>query len=461
MVSTKMPVHGDKLVEELASSGGSKAQADRIVIHRSKDSRSSRSLKVTFKRTCRVSDNDNTNNLPPDMGDFPLYKALDYKDTLPSEMTAKGGYFFPMYREYLHNPLPSESQANQSSTEREAMWINFTSPSKFAVKIYVGGVNAVSGEPSLETEQTKRRRYERLSSGRTIQDYVVTPQQLWLDGVASQDGKVRQFVAMPLGSGYSVEAQISGADLIGGLQLEVVPVKETPASHIFICTLTGKKIPLNVSESHTIGEVENLITDAEGIPQDQQRLIFDDRQLDDVLTLRDCGVFDGAVVHLILRLRGGGPSPYPAMGLAAGGLIKQTILVDRNDPSVWDLDNSVIFNVQILNSTSFQAVTGKEPPSTPVTAKAYAKYDLPYYEIYEKPSGISGDFAGVESVAAKDLQGTMTLEKMKGVAEVVEDTQNPVVLLDQAGKRVGFRPVKLMEKEIMEEFGGNCVAGEV
>lgn len=76
-----------------------------------------------------------------------------------------------------------------------------------------------------------------LTSGRTIQDYVVVPQQLWLDGIASQDGKVRQFVAMPLGSGYSVEAQITGADLIGGLQLEVVPAKEfTDHSHrLHIC----------------------------------------------------------------------------------------------------------------------------------------------------------------------------------------------------------------------------------
>lgn len=237
MTLTKMPADGNQLVEELASSGYSNAQANRIDIRRKNDVDPYRSLKIKFKRTCRVSDNDNTNDLPPDMGAFPLYKTTDYESTLPAEMVAKGGYFFPMYRKYLHDLLPCESQANQTSTEREAMWIDFTSASKFAVKIYVGVVNAVSGEPSLETEQTKKRRYEMLTSGRTIQDYVVVPQQLWLDGIASQDGKVRQFVAMPLGSGYSVEAQITGADLIGGLQLEVVPAKEfTDHSHrLHIC----------------------------------------------------------------------------------------------------------------------------------------------------------------------------------------------------------------------------------
>ena len=108
------------------------------------------------------------------------------------------------------------------------MWIRFHASARFAIKIYVGGVNAVSGEPSTDTEQTRARRYKLLSEHKSIQDYVVTPNQLWLDGIASQDGTVRQFVAMPIGSGYTVEAQITGADLIGGLQIEVVPAKEIP-----------------------------------------------------------------------------------------------------------------------------------------------------------------------------------------------------------------------------------------
>jgi hypothetical protein len=57
-------------------------------------------LTVGFKRTIRVSDNDSTNDLPPDLGSLPLYKTSDYEKTLPSQMAAKGGYFLPMHREY-------------------------------------------------------------------------------------------------------------------------------------------------------------------------------------------------------------------------------------------------------------------------------------------------------------------------------------------------------------------------
>jgi hypothetical protein len=48
------------------------------------------------------------------------------------------------------------------------MWIKFTSSEKFAVKLHVGGVNAVCGEPSYETEQTQNRRYKRLSENKSI-----------------------------------------------------------------------------------------------------------------------------------------------------------------------------------------------------------------------------------------------------------------------------------------------------
>jgi hypothetical protein len=58
------------------------------------------SLVVRFKRTIRVSDNNSTNDLPPDLGSFPLYKTSDYEKTLPSQMAAKGGYFLPMHRKY-------------------------------------------------------------------------------------------------------------------------------------------------------------------------------------------------------------------------------------------------------------------------------------------------------------------------------------------------------------------------
>jgi hypothetical protein len=190
------------------------------------------------------------------------------------------------------------------------------------------------------------------------------------------------------------------------------------------------------------------------------------------------------------------------MGLGVGGVIKQVIHEDCYGPETWDSDSGVIFNVQALNSAVFKSVTGEDPPETPIKAKTYAQYGFPYYSIYnEKPSGIKGNFSGVKSVAEKDLEGVPTLAKAKAVAEVIEDTNNPVVLLDEKGnkslgikrdfsgvksedpedlstvkkvkiveegvedtnrplvllgnmgKHGGFRPVGLMKEELIKEFG--------
>jgi hypothetical protein len=65
----------------------------------------------------------------------------------------------------------------------------------------------------------------KMSQNKSIQDYVVAPDQMWLDGIAKLGGQVVQFVATPEGSGYSVEAQLTGSDAVGGIQFEVVPAK--------------------------------------------------------------------------------------------------------------------------------------------------------------------------------------------------------------------------------------------
>lgn len=291
---------------------------------------------LSFQRTLRIPDDDNQYPLPPGLGQFPIMRVADYLDRVPQNWRERGGFFIPMY-------------------QREALWINFRGRSwrPNAVKIGIGRINAISGK-AWEDDLLP---YE--------EDYLVCPPQPWLDGINAGDGFIRQFVAMPLGMGYTVEAQLTATEEFGGIQIIVYEPKPG-------------KFPDQPPQGYRWGTRAGF---AASFPP---------------------------------------PAPRAAggaeMGLGAGGRMKQKIYPDRHGYDTWDMANYGRVDVHIVNSMMFRELTGKEPPTTPITAKLYGKYGYPWYDLYDEH---------MEDIQApgilKQVQSIKEIDAAKGFAPQQDD----------------------------------------
>ncbi len=295
---------------------------DDQLIFRFPDVHEDAELAIEFQRTLRIPDDNREHYLPPGLGKFPLSRVDDYPDDLPEKWSRHGGVFLPMF-------------------QAEALWINFRGDYPMAVKIAAGKVNAVTGEAWSEG-----------LSGEP-QDYVVVPGQPWLDGFCVQKGLIWQFVAMPLGDGYTAEEQLTGEAEHGGLQIAVYPMKRS-----------------NYEER--LGEV--LSSTNSETSRESLKIIEE-------------------------------------MGLAPGGLMRQEIYEDEHGIDAWDTSNGSRCFVHIVNSVQLLHLTGCQPPSEPPTAQNYTNAGLPWYDYY---GGDLKALQGAKELAELDSVASVKLKKGEG-----------------------------------------------
>jgi hypothetical protein len=286
---------------------------------------------VSFQRTLRIPDDGRVYPLPPGLGAYPVHRVADYKDSVPDRWNEHEAVFVPMY-------------------QREALWLGLsgTSWKPNAVKIGVGKINAVSGEAWDQTLNDDP------------QDYLVCPHQPWLDGINAGDGLIRQFVAMPVGHGYTVEAQLTGEEKIGGIQ---VIAFEPHAGKFPDEPPPGKRSgPAHMSQF--------------------------------------------------------AKAPQPAqMGLAAGGRMRQKIYPDPYGIDTWNQNDYGALDVYLINSEQYHDITGLRPPATPISAQTYTEYGFPWFDLYDESQATlaaSAQLNKVRTVREKDaLDGTANDEEDK------------------------------------------------
>ncbi len=255
---------------------------------------------IRFMRTLRIPDDGKDYPLPPGLGEFPIYRVEDYADRVPASWRRDGGYFIPMY-------------------QAEAMWLSFDAAhwKPNVIKIAVGNVNVLDGKAWD------------LALRASPQNYLVAPEQPWLDGIKAGEGFIRQFVAMPLGKGYTVEAQVTGREDVGGMKIAVYEPKP------------GR---------------------------------FPD--VPPALTRRNSGDMYMAAAPMSAK--------SAEMGLGAGGRMTQKVYEDRHGLDTWEEASPAVAVIHIVNSAMFREITGMEPPATPVDAKTYTRYGYPWFALYDE-----------------------------------------------------------------------------
>jgi hypothetical protein len=327
---------------------------------------------ITFIRTLRIPDDNKTYSLPPGVGHFPLHQVEDFADKLPENWSEHKGIFLPMY-------------------QSEAMWLRFNADCPIALKIAAGKINAISGKPwSNELQLTQGDERENSQP-----DYIVIPKQPWLDGFNVGKGLIKQFVAVPLGMGYTVEEQITGQAEHGGVQIIAYPMKKE----------LWEKIKAEREAERGMFFTSSCLESApmtKGVKRS----------------------FSGQV-----------KAASAQMGLGQGGFMKQDIYKDEYGIEAWDTTQPLRIFVHLLNSLHYKEVTGHLPPHKPLGPKEYSQYHYPWFDYYDDGAVLDGsnELSKVDSIGS--LQ-TKKHENILGDNSSI-NTPSPVSLGKQKGIKSG------------------------
>jgi hypothetical protein len=262
-------------------------------------------VRISFQRTLRLPDNGETHFLPPSLGNFPLRHIEDYDLGERNNLKKRGGIIMPMF-------------------QADALWLDFSPIDRskgrsypIAIKIGTGKICAISGDNLVA------------GLNRDPQDYVVVPDQPWIDGYNVGKDIVKQFVASPLGHGYTVEEQLKSEADTGGIQIQVFPMKR-------------KFYDLLNRPARPMGDVSYCMAPSMSMES----------------------------------------MSSPEMGLAAGGKMRQEIYEDDHEFDAWDLRTSQRCFVTLANAEQWMDLTGEEPPLSPMSADTYTRHDLPWFDYY-------------------------------------------------------------------------------
>jgi hypothetical protein len=330
---------------------------------------------ISFQRTLRIPDDGKTYPLPPGLGNFPLVHVDDYSKNVPASWNRRGGVMMPMY-------------------QAEALWVYFNGGYPCALKVGAGKINAVTGKVWAEGLRDDP------------QNYLPLPEQPWLDGYCVEKGFIRQFVAMPLGKGFTAEEQITGEATHGGIQLQLYPLKAMVQFEE-----EKRRFP------QTLSAILPLI-----LPEPPS----DRRAATAALSPKACASMPvcASAVH--------------EMGLGAGGKMRQEIYEDERPLEDYDQRVTSRVFVHLCNSKTWRAITGSFPPHRPISAQLYAESNLPWFDYYRDD---------LEAVS-----GSKRLAELKTVADLYEDFEetplpdNESVLFDTVKSQgPDSRPKKVVE----------------